>query len=55
MLIVSQTKGKIWNLEKLTGIMIDLRTKPQKHYVIVADTGNILKDNATYKKKEEAI
>lgn len=55
MLIVSQTKGKIWNLEKLTGIMIDLRTKPQKHYVIVADTGNLLKDIATYKKREEAI
>jgi hypothetical protein len=35
--------------------MIDLRTKPQKHYVIVADTGNLLKDIATYKKREEAI
>lgn len=27
----------------------------QKHYVIVADTGNLLKDIATYKKREEAI
>lgn len=55
MLIVSQTKGKIWNMDKLTGIVIDLRTKPQKHYAIVADTGNLLKDIATYKKREEAI
>lgn len=43
MLIVSQTKGKIWNLEKLTGIMIDLKNQATETLRYCSRHGKLIK------------